>query len=167
MLDFMVERRPKLAAELLRYGFRDRFEFSNALLERLMQSQGSRLYEELRSIENLTKQNGYFIDPRNTLLTAYVANATVASDLAAYKPVGDHVLRVHGPAMTPEYLDFMNGNASDFDNERWPDPTHAGIRFIVVMARAAVEQGVPSHMWINYIPHVSTLGRAAEPSRRW
>lgn len=152
LLKFMVSERPSFLPELLRRSLHHRFEFSNRLLEAMLQTPGSLLFDELHDNQNLNRNNGYVIPPSNVLLSAYFADAHVAADLHAYKPVGDEVLRLHGPAITDAYRTFMNGNASHFDEERWRDPTHAGIWFFDVMVRAALEQDVHDHMWLYYLP---------------
>jgi len=153
LLKFIASDRPSFAPRLLMTKFYHRFDFSNRLLEALMQAPGSLLYDELRENQNLSDRNAYVIPASNVLLSAYLSDVTVAAQLGAYKPIGDEVLRLLGAGLTPEYRRFLNGNSSRFEEERWNDPTHAAIRFFDVMVRAAVDQNIDDHMWLYYLPH--------------
>lgn len=149
---FIARMRPYFAIHLLRLDLYGKHDLSDAFFGDLISDTGSVLYQELQQNQN-TVSCGYALPASNRLLHFLFVDAHTAKQLAVWKPIGEHVmkmLRTDGPA---DYVAWLNGSAEDFNDERWQDPTFVSIFFFDVMVTAAACQGIQWHMWLYYFPY--------------
>lgn len=155
VLDYMVERRPYFAISLLRQGVFGGRDFCERYLGRLMENPGSALYQELATNDVSDGLIGYRLPTRNRLLHFLFADARVAEELSAWKPVGDYVERLLDGDERTDYWAWLNTSADGFDRDQFRDPTYVGMFFFDVMVTSAARQGVDYHMWLYYLPHIA------------
>lgn len=154
VLDYIVERRPYFALCLLRQGIFGGRDFCERYLGRLMDNSGSALYQELATNDVSDGMIGYRLPARNRLLHFLFADAQVASNLSAWKGVGNYVERLLDGDERSGYWDWLNGSADNFDRENVTDPTYMGAFFFSVMVSSAAKQGIEDHMWVYYLAHI-------------
>lgn len=148
---FMVKQRPYVALSLLRLEHFEKFNFSDRFFGDLIADNGSVLYLEIQ--QNLTTgQHGYVFPEHNRLLHYLFYDAKTAKKLAVWKPVGDYLLKRLDPAVDPDYVTYLNGPATHFEEECWSDTAFVGVQFFRLMVIAAAHQGVEWHMWLYYLP---------------
>ncbi len=146
--------RPRFAARLLSlqaYGVND---FSDRMLEWMIEHPESILYEEVQEIQNLPGV-AYEVPEQNVLLHALFSDAEVAKRLDVYRPVAESSLARLNQANDPAYCRSLNLPHDGLWEERgrWRDSTYTTIRFFDIMVRAAASQNVQWHMWLYYMPH--------------
>lgn len=150
---FMVKQRPYAAIPLLRLERYERFEFSDRFFGDLIADAGSALYLEIREQQTTRYQLQVFPE-HNRLLHFLFSDAENAKTLGVWKPIGEYLLRRLDPAVDPDYVAYLNGPATHFEQEWWSDSTHVGIQFFRLMVGAAAHQGVKWHMWLYYLPRI-------------
>ncbi|HEY0958261.1 MAG TPA: hypothetical protein VGE05_03200 [Novosphingobium sp.] len=155
ILDYIVERRPYFAICLLRQREFGGREVCERYLGQLMGRPGSALYQELATNDAAEGMIGYRLPARNRLLHFLFADANIASDLSAWKGVGDYVERLLDGTERPGYWTWLNDSADNFDREHLTDPTYMGMFFFSVMVTSAAKQGVADHMWVYYLAHIA------------
>jgi len=148
---FMVKQRPYAAISLLRLERYERFEFSDRFFGDLIADTGSALYLEIREQQTTRYQLQVFPE-HNRLLHFLFSDAENAKTLGVWKPIGEYLLRRLDPAVDPDYVAYLNGPATHFEQEWWRDSTYVGIQFFRLMVDAAAHQGVEWHMWLYYLP---------------
>lgn len=154
VVEHICQSRPRFGARLLglqAYGVND---FSDHLLEWMMEHPESTLYEEVQATQNLPKV-AYEVPEQNALLHALFSDAALAKRLDAYRPVAESALARLNTANDPAYCRSLNLPPDVLWEERgrWRDSTYTAIRFFDIMVRAAASQNVQWHMWLYYMPH--------------
>ncbi|HET6184615.1 MAG TPA: hypothetical protein VFA03_13615 [Acetobacteraceae bacterium] len=148
---FMVEQRPYAAISLLRLERDERFEFSDRFFGDLIADAGSALYLEIRE-QQTTRYQLRVYPEHNRLLHFLFSDAENARTLGVWKPIGEYLLRRLDPAVDPDYVAYLNGPATHFEQEWWRDSTYVGIQFFRLMVTSAAHQGVEWHMWLYCLP---------------
>lgn len=154
VVEHICQSRPRFAAHLLglqAYGVND---FSDRMLEWMIEHPESTLYEEVQENQNLPGA-AYEVPEQNALLHALFSDAELAKRLDAYRPVAESALAKLNPANDPAYCRSLNLPHDGLWEERgrWRDSTYTTIRFFDIMVRAAASQNVQWHMWLYYMPH--------------
>lgn len=152
LLDYIAERRPYFGIALIGSGAFGEADFCERYLSRLIATPGSALYHEIAT--NLTSEGVAFALPsRNRLLHFLFTDAERASQLSAWKGVGNYVERLLDGEERPDYWKWLNGDQGWFDDEQFRDPVFVGLLFFDIMVRSAAQQGVRGHMWLYYLRH--------------
>lgn len=152
LLDYIAERRPYFGIALIGNGAFGAADFCERHLSRLIAKPGSALYHEIAT--NLTSEGVAFALPsRNRLLHFLFTNSERASQLSAWKGVGNYVERLLDGEERPDYWKWLNGDQAWFDDEQFRDPVFVGLLFFDIMVRSAAQQGVRGHMWLYYLRH--------------
>jgi hypothetical protein len=151
-MDYIATQRPSVAAALLILDAHQRFDFSDRLLSSLISSPGSRIYEELERNAKYDGLGDDLVVGHNFILRAYFVDASVAEQMAAWKPIANAVL---GYIKTDDVVirAKLNGKSDDFDELRWRDPVAAAIAYFDLMVRSAFSQNVENPMWLAYLDH--------------
>ena len=150
---FITAMRPDVVTDLMAIRLQPRFEFSDAVVEDFIADPGSQLFQEIENSQNVSHTGEYFLNPENKFLQFLFSDASVARQLAVWRPVGEFTITKLRTGTETGYADFLNGPATSFDRERWQDPTFVAIRFFDIMVQSAVQQSVEDHMWLFYLPH--------------
>ncbi|MDX8522079.1 hypothetical protein [Mesorhizobium dulcispinae] len=162
---FLVTMRPDALPDLMAVKLHLRFDFSDKVLQDLISDKGSGLYQEIENNQNLADKGGYWIARENVLLRFLFGDVAVTNELAAWKPVGDAVIRTIHEGKNTGYAAFLNGRPDNFEAEQWRDITFVGTRFFDIMVNEAMRQGISYHMWLFYVEHfVSELEASYDAS---
>jgi hypothetical protein len=142
-----------LALRMLAYPSHERHQFQSRLFEALLADPRSTLYQEIRDNRNLRGGHRYALPARNRLLTHYLADPTVAQEMAVYEPVGNfalHALTERKRLASDAYDLALDGRFQEVD--AWRCPVHTAIQFFDIMVLEALHHRVPWHMWLYYFP---------------
>ena len=150
---FMVKQRPYAAISLLRLKRYERFEFSDRFFGDLIADVGSALYLEIREHQT-TRYRIQAFPESNRLLHFLFFDAENARALAVWKPVGEYLLKRLDPTVDRDYVVYLNGPATHFEQEWWEDSTYVGIQFLRLMVDAAAHQSIKWHMWLYDLPRI-------------
>jgi hypothetical protein len=154
VIEHICQSRPRFGARLLGIQANGVNDFSDRLLEWMIEHPASVLYDEIQGNQNSI---GVAIEllGENSILSALFREAAVAQRLDAYRPVGESALARLNPAHDPGYCGSLKFPHDVHWNERgrWRDSTYVAIRFFDVMVRSAASQNVPWHMWLYYMTH--------------
>lgn len=155
VVEHICKSRPGFAARLLSLQSYRVNDFSDRMLQWMVEHPESTFYEEIQQTQNLL-HGAYQIPEHNALLHALFVDAEVATQLDAYRPVAEAALARLNPANDPAYCRSLNLPYDVLWDERgrWRDTTYATIRYFDIMVRAAASQNVQWHMWLYYMPHV-------------
>jgi hypothetical protein len=151
----MVRLRPYLGLALVAAWKRrrDRTDFIQAYLWKLMEEPSSVLYSELRANGGARLENRYDLPDTSRLLNFFLTDARVAEENGAYKPIGDYVLMLLDELRQDPATDPYNRALGYFEEvEQWRSPLYAAIRFFDIMVEEALHQNVEWHMWLYYMP---------------
>jgi hypothetical protein len=151
-IKYLAEERPDLAIPFLRANVASRGEFSDAFLLRLIEQPGSFLYREIEQNQNVRYPVGYDIPERNRILNALFADSKFAVEVAAWKPIGDYLLRLLDGAEKVGHIEWLNGSAKWYEKEWWRDPVFVSLLYFDIMVSSAIAQGTRDHMWLFYYP---------------
>lgn len=153
----MVRQRPYLGLALVAAWKRrrDRTDFIQAYLWKLMEVPSSVLYTELRANGGMRLENRYDLPDTSRLLNFFLSNARVAEENGAYKPIGDYVLMFLDELRQDPTTDPYNRSVGYFqETDQWRSPLYAAIRFFDIMVEEALHQNIEWHMWLYYMPSV-------------
>lgn len=151
---YITQMRPYFAISLLQVDVYGKRYFSGAYFTALISDTGSVLYEEMEQNQNKSLRSGYDYPENNRLLHFLFADPNIADNLAVWKPVGDHLLKLLRADGPPDFISHLNKGAQNFDDEFWENPVSAGIFFFDLMVTAAAHKGVKWHMWLYYFPTI-------------
>jgi len=149
---FTVEMRPYFGLPLMKLSAGRPDDFAEQFLTDLIAHRGSALYRELEQNQNLSGLRRYHIPERNRLLTFLLTDARMAERLSAYRPIGEHTLKMLRPGQDITYLQRLNHKPERFDDECWQDPVWAALFFFDIMIKEAAFQDIAWHMWLYYVP---------------
>ena len=149
---YIATTRPYFAIPLLRLEMYETRDFSDAYFGDLVSDTGSVLYQELEQNQNISFQGGYDFPESNRLLHFLFADANTAKNLAVWRPIGEHLLKLLRPGESPDFVASLNRGEEGFDKERRRNPIWAGIFFFDLMVTAAAYQGVRWHMGLYKFP---------------
>jgi hypothetical protein len=153
----MVRRRPYLGLALVAEWKRrrDRTDFIQAYLWRLMEEPSSVLYSELRANGGMRLENRFDLPDTSRLLNFFLADARVAEENGAYKPIGDYVLMFLDELRQNPTTDPYNRALGYFQEvEQWKSPLYGAVRFFDIMVEEALHQKIEWHMWLYYMPSI-------------
>lgn len=153
----MVLQRPYLGVTLIAVWKRrrDREEFIQLYLWKLMEEPTSALYTELWANGGMRLENRYDLPESSRLLTFFLTDAHVAEENSAWKPIGDYVLMLLDELRQNSLADPYNRAVGYFDEtEKWKSPIYATIRFFDIMVEEALHQDIEWHMWLYYMPSI-------------
>jgi hypothetical protein len=153
----MVRQRPYLGLALVAAWKRrrDRTDFIQAYLWKLMEEPSSVLYSELRANGGMRLENRYDLPDTSRLLSFFLTDARVAEENGAYKPIGDYVLMLLDELRQDPATDPYNRAVGYFQEvEQWRSPLYGAIRFFDIMVEEALHQKIEWHMWLYYMPSV-------------
>lgn len=152
-IEFVALARPDFGLRMLSLSHTHVFEFSDAFFRTLINTPGSRLYEEVQANQNITSQ-GYVFQEHNRILHFLFGDARHAERLAVWTPVMETAIGGLHQDRTSAYVEYLSRSASRFEDAKWRDRTFVAIRFLDLMVDAALRQGVQWHMWLYYAPHL-------------
>lgn len=159
LISQMVRKRPYLGVTLIaawkgKHGH-DREEFIQAYLWKLMEEPSSILYSELKLNGGIRLENPYDLPDTSRLLNFFLADARVAKENGAYKPIGDYVLMLLDELRQNPATDPYNRAVGYFEQtEQWKSPFYAAVRFFDIMVEEALHQNIQWHMWLYYMPPI-------------
>jgi hypothetical protein len=172
---FIALSRPYFGVQLLSCSVFGITEFCDDYLTALISNSQSILYAEIQRNQNVSDRGGYEFPSHNRLLHFLFDDAKNAEKLGVWKPMGEYLLAALRPGSNPEYVQFLNGRADGFEDEKWTDKSFVVIRVFDLMVRAAENQGVQWHMWLYYFPHFlesiiafyDATGSDIDPTDEW
>ena len=153
----MVRQRPYLGLALVAAWKRrrDRTDFIQIYLWKLMEEPSSVLYSELRANGGMRLENRYDLPDTSRLLNFFLTDARVAEENGAYKPIGDYVLMFLDELRQDPATDPYNRALGFFQEvEQWRSPLYAAIRFFDITVEEALHQKIEWHMWLYYMPSI-------------
>jgi len=153
LLDYLAQVRPHAAIPLMSLQVHTGRDFAHAILERLIATPGSALYQELEHNQNTAYPVGYVLPERNRVLHYLFADVRRAEILSAWMPIGNYVERLLDGVERSDYRAWLNGPATWFEKEWWRDPTFCCLFYFDIMVTSAMAQDVADHMWLPYFPH--------------
>jgi hypothetical protein len=148
---FIFKMRPYFALELLKLKQREKYDFSEKFFDALISNRGSVLYQELRNHLTVNDTSKHFYE-HSRLLNFLFADCSVAESFMVWKPIEDRLLYILRSDTPRDYANFLNGQADNFEEECWQDPTYSTFCFFDLMIRAAAMQNTKYHMWLPYLP---------------
>jgi len=151
---YTAKTEPHFAISLMRLNYYAKIDFGDSFFTELISDTGSVLYEEMRNNLNCSHQNEYFIPEHNIVLHFLFSDAQTAKLLAVYRPVGEFLLWKLRGDESPEYVRYLNRNPERFDEDRFKDPTFAGLFFFDLMVTSAAYQDIEWHMWLHYLYYI-------------
>lgn len=151
LIFFIVKQRPYFGVLLLGIDEHGWYDFSDLFLTNLLAQERTVLYREVRNNQS-AGMHGYIFDEHNKLLYFLFADIKNADRLKAWKPIGECILRKLSAGEQSEYIDFLMGPSTYFEDERWSDPTFIGLEYFSMMVTAAAHQNHDYHMWLYYLP---------------
>lgn len=144
----LLRLKPGFAMKLMdRQGW-EHDEFRTRFIRDSMNDNSSHFYRELEANQNLDGPFGYFIDPKNALLTGFLSDAAIGAKYGIWKPIGDEAARLIRDDR--EYAELLNSPCPS-DEDLWSDPVFNAIRFFDIMVTSAAKQGIADHMWLMYM----------------
>lgn len=144
----LLRLKPSFAMKLMdRQGW-EHDEFRTRYFRDSMNDKASHFFRELEANQNMDGRFGYFIDPKNTLLTGFFNDASNGARYGIWKPVGDEAGRLIRTDL--DYKELLNGPCPDDDGLQ-SDPVYNAIHFFDIMVTSAAKQGVADHMWLMYM----------------
>ncbi len=153
----MAKTRPYFALDLLTNEFYERKAFLELYVRKLLDCKSSVLYFEIQNNQNLDSSHRYFIDKRNRFITFFLKDVTVAEKLGIWKPFGDYAINHLDILARDSDNDNYNGPLGNYDGDnKWSCPVHTSIQFFKIMIPEALFQGVQWHMWLYYLPHITS-----------
>jgi hypothetical protein len=153
----MVRQRPYLGLALVAAWKRrrERTDFIQAYLWKLMEEPSSVLYSELRANGGMRLENRYDLPETSRLLSFFLTDARVAEENGAYKPIGDYVLMLLDELRQDPATDPYNRALGYFQEvEQWRSPLYAAVRFFDITVEEALHQKIEWHMWLYYMPSI-------------
>lgn len=147
---FLSESHPDAAKYTLCTKLAGCEEFTNTFLKALVSNVHGPLYRELRDNQNRTSQDGYYIDPANSILNFYFSNVENAVTVSVWKPIGDFVVDFIKSKCGDDSYYNSYSNGYFYEDEIWECPIFCGVTFFNVMVNRAIYSGVQDHMWLMY-----------------
>lgn len=151
---YTAKTEPHFAISLLALDYLARVDFADAFFTELISDKESVLYEEMRNNQNCSFHSGYWYPDHNIVLHFLFADARTAKSLAVYRPVGEFIIQNLSNDKSPDYVRHLNRRPEHFDEERFKDPTFAGLFFFDLMITAAAYQNIRWHMWLHYLYYI-------------
>ena len=151
---------PYFGLGVLDHDLYEKHEFLSIYIRELLATPSSALYFEVRNNQNLARGHRYELPASNRILHYLFADASVAKDLAVYRPIGESVLgelrALHFKTNGDPYLlpvdSFSDDNHAD---NQWRSLVFVGLRLFDIMVMEALHQQIAWHMWLYYLPTVT------------
>ncbi|MFB9150167.1 hypothetical protein [Roseovarius ramblicola] len=162
MQNLLLRLRPGFAIKLMGdFGWEDR-DFRTKYFRGLINDKFSHFYKEIRHNQTCDNRFGYYIDPKNIILSGLFSDTTVASKYGIYKPIGDEIISLI--QTNTSYRKTLNSACPNEEDDLWLDPTYCAIRFFDIMVTSAAKQETEDHMWLMYMSvFVRELSKSYDP----
>jgi len=141
---------PQLFAFVVNSDLEGRFTFVDDVLRLMIRDNRSRLYRELKKINNRGDDISNVTKDDCPILVSLFQDPQVAVDQYAWKPIGDEVIAELDRRHLIKDQDLYNWPDDNSFNEQWDSLLMPSIIYFNVMINAGLTQGVRDHFWMYY-----------------
>lgn len=157
LTDYWAKNYPTLALTLLNHIKKIDSVHREEFITLLLSDPHSLLYRELTQTQYIAPSNCYEIDRSNSLLCYLFDDVKNCETLEIYNPIKSYIVKFIGKENEKGEESIYNKPCNGFidSNERYSCPVYMSIFIYDVMIREAIDQSSKSHLFPNYLYHVS------------
>ncbi|PSV56721.1 hypothetical protein [Photobacterium sp. GB-3] len=157
LTDYWAKNHPTLALTLLSNITKIESIYREEFITLLLSDPHSLLYRELTQTKYIAPSSCYEIDRSNSLLRYLFDDVKNCETLKIYSPIKSYIVKIIKKEKEKGEESIYNKPCNEFidSNERYSCPVYMSIFIYDVMIREAIDQSSKSHLFPNYLYHIS------------